>query len=179
MWPPEFIAKSQDIELHAICTLLCTHRTHLLISYGKPISYYEQLISYGKPMSYYEQLAYVASCFQISMHGDLMFPNLHMDLPISIDPRGSNCIGPSSPSSAPSGSKTLRRVASGRSSWPHTPFARLPRHRATAAGTPREHVAIGRSQRPPIAIDTRGRRIPFAPRLYGDDEGRRAAACIS
>jgi len=91
--------------------LLCTH---LLISYGKPISYYEQLISYGKPISYYEQLAYAASCFQISMHGDLMFPNLHME---STDLRViSDCIGSSSPSSAPSGSRPLRRVASGRSS---------------------------------------------------------------
>ena len=66
--------------------LLCTHCTHLLISCGK----LRGRMQITRP-HVFKFPCMVISCFQIYTR----------NLPISIDPRGSDCIGSSSPSSAP------------------------------------------------------------------------------
>ena len=65
--------------------LLCTHHTYLWISYGKPKQPAYAAFNHACPLSF------VISCISpnwplisfpdtnISMHGDLMFPNLHME----------------------------------------------------------------------------------------------------
>ncbi|KAG2622772.1 hypothetical protein PVAP13_3KG002300 [Panicum virgatum] len=86
------------------------------------------------------------------MHGDLMFPNLHME---STDLRViSDFIGSSSPSSAPSDSRPLRRAASSRSS-------------RSASGSPSQEQPAA------LALDQTRRTAAEATaglRLIGDDK---------